>query len=247
MSAVQLVLFECISPEQEYGYKLLEELVLEETDSPQESEVQQEVQPNIEIAFNKDAFEKPEKPSQETMRSLYIGNLLRKIFVFYGGNLALLAAYETPDDWREEKKRGLRGDFERKSDGTPVGQLGRVREHYPENPPLSVGACRELATRIIDAGRYEEAARLYQKASYNESSRSKVDELCEDYGTRPDGRGKMHEELFTFYLMRKETENQEELPFVSKIDTGKNRNYCAVSSTNPKTALCAFKRSSDFT
>lgn len=223
MSATQVALFDDICPKK--GFKSLEELVfLSISDTPRNGFV---IEPDIVIAFNQDAFEKPRKPSEETMRSLYIGNLTRVLFTFYGGNLSLIAAYETQNDWREEKKMGLRGDFERDRNGMPVTEQCRVREHYPDNPPLSAAACRELAARIINDGKYEEALMLSQKASHNESYRLKVDALCENYGWRPDTQGKVHEELFTFYLMRLplfapiklEEENKEERRFVSRIGT----------------------------
>lgn len=247
MSPAQLVLFENIPAPRTYNTQ--EDRSLEDHLGEQK----------IVLAFNPDVFEKPREPSKETMCAIYLGNLTRDLFVFYGGKFHLLAAYESPADWREEGKIGKSGDFERNTDGTIVTQQYRIREHYPENPPLSVAACRELATRIIDAGKYEEVARLCQRVSYSESSLSKVDELCEDYGTRPDSRGKIHEELFTFYLMRlpllallkSEEERHTEKPFrwntyatdSQRVRERNEAHYCVDPSTNPKTALCALRRS----
>ncbi len=260
MSSTQLGLFRNIMTSL---HSRLEDHLLDGDEIPEYNHNNKE--PLIGLAFNKDAFEKSRDPSEETKRSLYIGNLTRALFVFYGGNLHLGAAYETDADWREEKKVGKRGDFERNSDGTIVTQQYRIREHYPENPLLSIAACRELATRIIDDDKYEEVMILYQKTSYNKNYRSKVDALCESYGYRTDTGGRMHEELFTFYLSRlplftllkreskREEEKQKEkkdakILFLneSQLWHGRN-NYCPTPSTNPKTALCALRRSTDFT
>lgn len=263
MSPAQLALFENIPAPRIYNTQ--EDRSLEDhlggivICDEQQEHTSLEKEQKIVLAFNPDVFEKPPEPSKETMQSIYLGNLTRDLFVFYGGKPHLLAAYESPADWREQGKIGKNGDFERNTDGTVVTQQYRVREHYPENPPLSVAACRELATRIIDADKYKEVTCLCQRVSYSESSRSRVDELCEDYGTRPDSRGKVHEELFTFYLMRlpllallkNEEERHIKKPFrwnTSAPDSQRVReknevHYCVDPSTNPKTALCALRRS----
>lgn len=93
------------------------------------------------ISFNSSAFPEPPKVLEDSQNSIYLSNLTRALYIFYGGDITNIAALETPEDSYKER------------DGKTV----RKREHYPIPPAVSLETCRTLAELIFDEDQYSEA------------------------------------------------------------------------------------------
>lgn len=96
------------------------------------------------IGFTRGTFPEPHRVTEEKQRNLYLTNLTVALYTFYGGDVSKIAALETPED----------------SYTTRYGNTLKKREHYPEQPGVSVETCRTLAEMILDANEYEEAINI---------------------------------------------------------------------------------------
>lgn len=96
------------------------------------------------LTFKQGTFPEQHRVTEKEQRNLYLTNLTAALYTFYGGNVAQIAALETPED----------------SFTTRYGITLKKREHYPEQPGVSVETCRTLAEMILDANEYEEAVNI---------------------------------------------------------------------------------------